>query len=330
MRIAYHYGLLAGGGVERRLADLYRHLTRRGDDVWIIGLRLDSTGRELLCWQGGVPEDRIIIAPPATQFDNTFHLWSWDTLEELQPDIIDCQWCASPYKFPLPAVATVHGFIPMPPADVFQGILFIADFITMPTPGQRGPIRAIENWVDLGVNPFHEDLPREGICCLGREYKAANAEKVARAMPDTNIDCYTDAWTPDAHPDNMIYQGYGNPPKVYPEYRIVFAAALAAMEAIAAGRLVIAGQPAQFMRSDYRLVTPARMEEMARTLFSFNQTPKAAEPTPKQCIEEFGLAVAMDDCLKDRKAMRNYLARYHNAKTQIGLVRDFYEEVLAG
>jgi len=31
MRIAYHYGSLAAGGVERRLGDLYRHLTRRGD-----------------------------------------------------------------------------------------------------------------------------------------------------------------------------------------------------------------------------------------------------------------------------------------------------------
>ena len=239
MRIAYHYGALAGGGVERRLADLYRHLTRRGDDIWIVGLRIDSAGREILCRQGCVPEDRILCAPPETQFDNTFHVWSQHTLAAIAPDIIDAQWCATPMDYPSTAVATIHGEIPLPGPDVFDGILFVSRSLVMSMPDQPGPIRAVENWVDLDEHPFNEGLPVEGVCFLGREYKSENADMVSPQW-DGIINCYSDSWTSE-HPPNMVYRGYADPRKAFPSYRVCFTSGLAAMESLAAGRLTIVG-----------------------------------------------------------------------------------------
>jgi len=328
MRIAYHYGSLAAGGVERRLGDLYRHLTRRGDEVWIVALRFDRGGRETVCRQGGVPEDRILCSPPGTPFAEPFRLWSQATLEALEPDIIVVQWCALPIECASPAVATIHGEIPLPEPNLFDGILFVSKSIIMPIEGQVGPIRAVENWVDLQEHPFHEDLPREGVCFLGREYKSENAEMVAREYGEGTIDCYADGWGGD-HPSNMIYQGYGDPREVFPRYRVCFTAGFAARESVAAGRLTIAGQPNVFRRGDYRLVTPDRIAEMSEGRFADMGPIKAVPaPTQEQRMEEFWKALGGGDWLEERKAMRAYLAEHRSAAKQIAKVRAFYEEVL--
>ena len=328
MRIAYHYGSLATGGVERRLGDLYRHLTRQGDDVWIVALKFVPGGRDILCRQGGVPEERILCAPPGTAFDKSFSAWSQATLEALEPDIIVAQWCATPMEYLSTVVATVHGEIPLPAPGLFDGILFVSESIVMPMEGQAGPIRAVENWVDLEEHPFHEDLPAEGACFLGREYKSENADMVACEYAGGTIDCYAEAWDGD-HPSNMIYQGYGDPREVFPRYRVCFTAGFAARESLAAGRLTIAGQPNLFRRGDYRLVTPARIAEMSAGRFAdMGPIDEVPAPTQAQRMEEFEKALGGGDWLEERKAMRAYLAEHRNAAKQIAKVRAFYEEVL--
>jgi len=328
MRIAYHYGSLAGGGVERRMADLYRHLTRQGDDVWIVGLRFDAGGREILCRQGCVPEEHILIAPPETPYNQTYHLWSRATLEKLEPDIIDAQWCATPMDYPSTAVATIHGEIPLPEPGVFNGILFVSESMVGPTLGQEGPVTAVENWVDLDEHPFNEDLPAEGVCFLGREYKSENADMISPQW-DGMIDCYSDNWT-NEHPPNMVYRGYADPREVFARYRVCFTSGLAAMESLAAGRLTIVGQPHRFHRGDYRLATPARMEEMSPRRFGdMGPIDQVPPPTMEQRLKEFRDAFAPGNWVDERKTIRAFLAEHHDAATQIGMVRDFYEEVLA-
>ena len=327
MRIAYHYGAIAPGGVERRLGDLYRELTRRGDDVWIVALRFDPGGKEMLCGQGGVPEDRILLAPPGTPFNKDFHLWSRATLEKLSPDIIDAQWCANPMKYPSKAVATIHGAIPLPVPNLFGGILFVSKAILVSMEGQLGPVRAVENWVDLEAHPFNEDLPEGGVCFLGRECKTENADAIASEWTG-EIDCYAETWDGE-HPPNMVYQGHGDPREVFPRYRVCFTSGLAAMESIAAGRLTIMGRSNLHNRGDFRLVTPERIAGMAKGRFAERGTlHHVGAPTKKRRKEEFARALEAGNYLEERRAMRAYLAEHHDATTQIGLVRDFYEEVL--
>ena len=328
MRIAFHYGSLAGGGVERRMADLYRHLTRRGDDVWIVALSLLPGGRDLLCRQGGVPEERILVSPPETPFNQTFHIWSRAALQDLAPDIIDAQWCATPMEYPSTAVATIHGEIPMPAPGIFEGILFVSASLVMPLDGQSGPVAAIENWVDLQQYPFHEDLPTRGVCFLGREYKSENADIIARVWGGT-IGAYSDGWVGE-HPPNVIYRGYGDPREVFPRYRVCFTSGLAAMESLAAGRLTIVGQPHRFLRGDYRLATPERMPEMSPRRFGdMGRMEEVPAPMLEQRLAEFQAALEPGDWLEERRAIRAFLAEHHDAATQIALVRAFYEEVLA-
>jgi len=102
------------------------------------------------------------------------------------------------------------------------------------------------------------------------------------------------------------------------------------MESLAAGRLTIVGQPHRFHRGDYRLATLARMAEMSPRRFGdMGPIDQVPAPTMEQRMNEFRDALAPGDWLDERRAIRAFLAKHHDAATQIGLVRDFYEEVLA-
>ena len=101
------------------------------------------------------------------------------------------------------------------------------------------------------------------------------------------------------------------------------------MESLAAGRLTIMGRSNRFRRGDYRLVTPGRIAEMAAGRFADRGALEdVAAPTAIERRQEFTMALTVGDFLDERRAMRAYLAQHHNAATQIGLVRDFYAEVI--
>ena len=225
-------------------------------------------------------------------------------------------------------IYTLHGCAQPIPDLTFDGILSV-ESVELPFPIQHANqhFRHVNNWVDTERFPFQKQLG-EGACFIGRNFKTVNVMKVA-AYWDGVIDCYGIAEASMANwPPNMRWMGYGDPAEILPRYRVVFGSAQVALEALAVGRFVIAGQNYIFPPAGM-LVTPQNIAKLADYQFYTNQRgPKSVEPTGEQVYAEFQRAMA-DDNPKARWKMRQYVLEHHDPDIQMDKVRDFYEEVLA-
>ena len=244
MNIVFSYGVIGGGGCEKRMGDLVRWLLANGDEAWIVGSCITGEGRSQLFDQQGVPPDRIIVwesnreqYPGAHDFgDFVEHV-----CRALRGDILDIQYTNTiPTKAPCHMIFTMHGMGQPIPFMTFDGILSV-ESMGPPIQFASQHFTHVNNWVDTRRFPFQRQLG-EGACFMGRNFKTVNALKVA-SLWDGTIDCYGIAEVPIAdYPHNMRWLGYADPAEVMPRYRVVFGSAQVALEALSCGRLVIAGQ----------------------------------------------------------------------------------------
>ena len=331
MRVVFAYGILGGGGCEKRMGDLVRSLVRNGDEAWILGMRTDPHGEEQLFEQQGISRDRVFLADPegaAFHFPVDYDAFIGRHCRELRADILDVQYTMSvPAHLPCRTIYTIHGEAQPIPAMAFDGILSVENLRVdvRQYPGQ--PYAEIHNWVDPQRFPYDKQLG-EGACFIGRNFKTVNATKVAQFWKGT-IDCYGIAeLTTENYPPNMRWLGYTDSAKTMPQYRVVFGSAQVALEAISAGRLVIAGQ--HYRRAPAGvLVMPENLEALLDAQFYTQcQGDETEEPSAEKVYNLFQVAMA-NDFTRERHHMSHYVQRTHNMEGQIGKVRRFYEEVLA-
>lgn len=332
MRVLLSYGVLTGGGCERRMADLCRWLLDNGDEAWIIASTFDALGESVIHGQCGVPLDRMLYYNTGDGFRCEYiQDYIADMITKLGIDIIDVQWHPgySPFPYPCKAIATMHGVSTPPPNNIFQGVL---DVEGLSLPANRWTHTAvIWNWVNLRRFPFREDLG-EGICFAGRAFKNINVKKILPYYEGI-IDGYGTSSCPQPPmPANWHWKGFADLAEVYPKYRIVFASAQAAMEALAAGRLVIAGQTLHLANIEGLvpqgcLVTADNIEELSKVhSFGYKQAP---EPTAEEVWAEVQKALA-NDYFDERWRMRQWMEERHSMDKQCGQIKAFYERVLAG
>ncbi len=115
------------------------------------------------------------------------------------------------------------------------------------------------------------------------------------------------------------------------DYRVVFASAQVALESMAAGRLVIAGQNFFNTVPAGCLVTPDNVEHLAMNQFySWDRgNISLRHATSEEVYAEFQRAM-MNDFTEERWALRQWVEENHDQNTQIGKIRDFYQEIIDG
>jgi hypothetical protein len=316
------------------MGDLCRWLLDNGDDCYILASTFDALGEAVLHGQCGVPLDRVIYYNTGNGFycdhiQDFFH----EHLVKLGCDLVDVQWFPGydVVPFPCKAVATMHGVTSAPPPSIFSGIIAVEAGLGFPAAWKH--YATVMNWVNLHRFPFLEKLG-EGLCFGGRAFKNINVRKVLPFYQGA-IDGYGTSNAPQMNmPPNWRWHGFADLAQVFPKYRIVFGSAQVAMEAIAAGRLVIAGQslhlPAGAMGGlvpEGCLVTPANIEQQAlEHSFGYRH---GKEPTAEEVWAEVQKALA-NDFTEERKAMRGWIEERHSMDVQCGRIRNFYEEVLNG
>jgi len=311
MRVVYTYGLLAGGGCERRTGQLMRWLLDRGDDAWLLGTGWAEAGQAMMLEQCQVPADRIIIMPGDQLSTGSYEEFLSENIERLEADLIDVQWTSClPSRWTRPSVFTMHGITqPVPAHAPFSKIICIEN-LPSGHPAYHGEsktkIQVIWNWVDLQQFPFQRDLG-EG-ACYGTDF-------------DLSVPQF---------PPNLRWLGYGKPEEFIYDYRVVFGCALAAVEGLAAGRLVIAGGWQGYAgRQTYgHLVRPHLLERMSGDQFTGQSQSDAVEPTAEEVYREFQLAME-DDMTEQRLQNRAWVEQHHHPDKQMEKVRRVYEEAIA-
>ncbi|HUT62142.1 MAG TPA: hypothetical protein VNA25_30250 [Phycisphaerae bacterium] len=325
MRIIFAYGILQGGGCERRMGELMRWLLDNGDECWLLASGWGHYGRATLYGQCGVPSDRIIMMGPGEVYED-FLVYMAD---ELKGDLFDIQWSAClPKELRIPAVFTMHGVTQPMPELPWAGIICV-EYLNLP------PVTTIYNWVNLEKFPFRKELG-EGSCFVGRAFKAINVKKVCSLDPTIKVDCYGttvgETELPDWPPQECApWFDYKPTEDTIYRYRTVFAAANTAMEAAAAGRLVIVGSSgtAYADRPAYgHLVQPHLLEALSRDQWAAQRWPHdASDPSPKFVLSQFRSA-QKEDFLTERKAIRAYIEREHSLEIQCRKIRNLYMAVL--
>lgn len=325
------YGVLTGGGCERRMGDICRWLLDQGHEAWIAASVFDALGEAVIHGQCGVPLNRVLYYTTGEGGFRapTMQDWVREVLIEKQIDLIDVQWYPGfeQVAYPCAAVATIHGITSRPPSDIFQGVIAVEDRI-IDGHGYRHGAPVIWNWVNLRRFPFQEQLG-EGVCFAGRAFKAINARKILQHY-DGPIDGYGTSSAPQLDmPDAFRWHGFADLAEVFPRYRVVLASAQTAMEAMAAGRSVIAGQALHLpnmgtYKPEGCLVTPDNVDSLARAnSFSYR---RGYEPSAWEVWADCQTALE-EDRLEERRALREWVEVHHNIETQCGRILDFYREV---
>jgi hypothetical protein len=321
MRIALYYPRLGAGGCEKRLAELGSYLLRRGDEVWIVAAALDGDiPVSIICGQGGFPLSRILLAPPGMPLQS--HLLQ--VCAERRIELVDVQWVEPlPEALPCAFVYTTHGLTqPLPNRRDFAGAISV-DALPRDAPHFAFAPRVLEvwNWVNLARFPFDASLG-EGVAFFGRSFKMwPNVIDLARSLPAQTIDAYGFLVGGMEHvPPNVRWLGYVDAAERLYRYRIVLASAQAALEALAAGRLLICGHDQGGFASDARLVMPDDLPRLSGRQFWFADAHLRAGAV----TVEFDRACRADFA-EERLAIRRYLERCHDLDTQCATIRAFYE-----
>ena len=161
MRVVYSYGVIGGGGCEKRMGDLVRWLVADGEDeAWILGSCLDAGGQAQLFGQQGFDPDRLILfnAQGEVKYKapGGYNEWITDVAKNLGADILDVQYTTTtPASPPCRMVYTLHGCGQPIPEVTFDGILSV-ESLEEPYPIQfpSQHYRHVNNWVDTKRFPF--------------------------------------------------------------------------------------------------------------------------------------------------------------------------------
>ena len=337
MKIVFAYGVLTGGGAEKRMGDLSRWLLDNGDEAWIVASNISDNGISMMAQQCGFPVNRIRVMEACGNYEKH----TIQVAEEVGADIIDVQWVDCVPSFaPCALTYTMHGRTqPVPVNAPFLGILSVEHIVPNDPLHRAAPVvRSVLNWADTEKFAYRDELPEDGVCWIGRLFKAVgddalpgNVVKVAPYYKGM-IDCYGTVHAAselDKLPPNARWLGYVKPEEVIYNYRVVLATAICALEALAAGRLVIAGQPYDGRPAWGRLVRPKLLDTLALQQFASILFPHdLADPSPEAVYAELADALE-NDFTEERRRCRQYVEEYHSLNGQCAKVRAFYEEVLA-
>lgn len=315
------------------MGDLCRWLLDNGDEAWIVASKANDLGMAMLYGQCGVPPERCLWM---SEHDEGGRIEDWvlNCAEATGADLIDHQWWGAgiPKTWNgLPVICTLHGYVGLPGSGFYDAVLSVEDLAEGHQAFRMAKrVETIWNWVNLEKFPFREELPREGAVFVGRAFKTINAKKVAWLRPELQIDCYgtAPAGLGKDWPPNMKWLGYEKPENILWNYRVVFASAIAAMEAVAAGRLVIAGQNYANRPPWGALVTPDILPALSRDQFASKMFPHdPAEATAEQVLAEYDKAMSAAHT-EMRRECRAYIEQEHSKDRQCRKIRDLYEEVL--
>ena len=328
MNVVIYYPVLGGGGCEKRLAELGRWLLENGDEVWIAAAYLTTDiAPSIMCGQCGFPWHRIRFMEPGGSIED--HVVN--VCREVEADILDVQWVEPlPAEFPCRAVYTTHGITqPLPLRDDFSG------HISVETVGPHSEHQAyapvfgeIWNWVDLDRFRFEGRLGK-GVAFFGRSFKL-HPNVVALAESGTQVDAFGFlAGGMDGLSENINWRGFADMAHEVYRYRIVLASAQAALEAVAAGRLVICGHEQGGYTPEASLVMPDMMPSLsARQLWYSYAAAEDADVRVAALLSRFE-AAQQQDFTRERRQMRAYIEQHHDMRQQCAKVRQVYEEVLA-
>jgi len=329
LRVLLFYPVLGAGGCEKRLAELGRWLLDNGDEAWIIASSIASdVTANVIAGQCGFPWDRILLKP---QDDDTMlEDFVADTALALRADVLDCQWVEPlPNPFPCPAVYTTHGLTqPLPERLDFAAHISVD---TLPLDSHNRTyapvVRTVWNWVNLDRFPFREALGR-GAAFFGRSFKLWPNVVALAEMRGEQIDAYGFvAGTLDGLPPNIIWRGFTDTAEKVYQYRVVFASAQAALEAIAAGRLVVCGHWQGNFVSEATLVMPDNIAALSQRQMWFESLAWSdGEPATARLLQQFDLAMA-NDFPEERRQMRAYIEEHHDMRKQCRKIRETYEAV---
>jgi hypothetical protein len=316
------------------MGDLCRWLLDNGDECWIVGTKPNDLGMAMLYGQCGVPPSRCLWM---TEHDEGGAVEDWilACARETGADLIDHQWWGAgiPKTWEgIKAVCTLHGYVGLPGGGFYDAVISVEDLGDGHQAFKMAPrVETIWNWVNLERFPFREELPPDGAAFIGRAFKTVNAKKVAWLRPDLEIDCFgtAPAGLGPEWPPNMKWLGYEKPENILWNYRVVFASAIAAMEAVAAGRLVVVGQNYAHRTPWGTLVRPEILPLLSRDQFASVMFPHdEPEATAEEVLAQFEAAMA-NDFTAMRRECRAYIEREHAKEGQCRKIRDLYEEVLA-
>jgi hypothetical protein len=307
------------------MGDLCRWLNEHGDDCWIVAGGIDNIGLTILTGQCGLPMDRIRIMPAGDRLED----FIIDQITRLEIDLVDHQWWGAgipDHGWPVPTIATIHGRVPLPPPSFYRGILSVETLVEHRHLRARARFyREVWNWVDLERFAFQPELG-EDACFLGRSFKLVNAIKVAKHW-EGSIDCYGIATTELLDMGNHLrWKGFADPAEFLPRYRVVFASAMCALEAMAVGRSVIAGQDFQETVPAGELITPENVAQLAKWQFYTNGNSQCEVPSDE--VYRTFMRAMREERLQERIDLREWVEDHHSIDGQIGKIQDFYREVL--
>jgi len=327
MKLAYAYGVLAGGGCERRLGELAAWMLTRGHEVRIFGETIRKEGRDILLGQCGLPAEMIEVAQDDGPYPGNYADWLRERVAGYAPDLVSHQWYSEPIRFDCPSICTVHGWGVLPPLGAYEAIIYVWQTHDPVYLAAAPLVRCVDNWVGLSRLPFHEE-PGEGVAFFGRSYKYHNARRYALCNPQETVVCFSPDRAPKRLAPNMDWRGMGDPAEALPPFRLVFASALAAMEAMALGRRVIVGHPHPFLWETCRFVTCANIESLLPGRFAYDLTSRP--PVTDEEVREQAEAALGDDNLLERWALRRWLEVHRNPAYQIPQIEEFYRMIKEG
>jgi len=324
VKVALYYPVLYEGGCEKRLGELARWLLDNGDDVYIVAISASrvKAGEDIICRRCGFPRERIITKPLYdTRTDEEFitNVIGW-----MRPDVIDCQWHGPWPNVTLPIVYTMHGAGQLVPNKDIAAVISVEDLPDGHAAYRVAPVHVVWNWVDTKRFQFVKALG-SGVAFFGRAFKMIpNVMHIARKYPTVQIDAYGFGPVP-ALPDNVVWHGYVDPLSVIYSYRVVFASAQAALEAIAAGRLVICGHAQDNRKPLAALALPHNIQLLSRSQMWSSKGSGA--PDFKQLKRDFETA-RKNNLATERAVLRRYIEEYHDLDTQCRKIREIYETVV--
>jgi glycosyltransferase involved in cell wall biosynthesis len=309
------------------MASLARELLRRGDECWVVAARTRGRQARQVCEMTKLPRERLVLLG-RWGFAEKLQRW----LSDMKPEVIDYQHPSGLRTFPVPAgsraVVTVHGWEDAPAPGKISDLLITVCRLPEDSPA-RISRRCFEIWngVDLERFRFHPE-PGEGIAFVGRlmPRKMGPLMGLWEHLEQVDIVGPVDRQARRALdlrrlPAHVRLRGSGDPAEAMQRYRVIFGSGLVALEAMAQGRLLMAGHS--------RAVAPRPEGMAAFSASKFTEGPPETQGRGvTEALEEVRWLLA-EPHPELRRFYREYVEQHHDMRKQAARVREVYEEAVA-
>ncbi len=314
MRVLILMGVATLGGVEQHCLTLAKHLRLLGIDAHLAGLVNAGGFSQLQEWTDPrcmVPIHWVSENAP----DGLARL-----LAEVQPDLVNVQLPIAPEPLEAwggPTVLTVHGrFSLLHPFPVKAPVVCLDmrwwDHTRSLAAGEK--MYDVRNGIDLRRFRFRDDTAtRQGEVAYWGRFDPIKMAPVRGCQEHIPIDL----WGGDAYPEhpNLRVCGTARPEEVLYRYRVVTAAGLCALEAMACGALLLA--PALDER---------RLRRYSDTSFTESETyPDGCEHLAWEDLQRL-LSLTPAEVRQVAQQQRNWVERVHDAGDMARKFAEVYGE----